>query len=123
MEVVGVIGEDGFGFELVGALERGAIGSKNAVRSSMMPTFTYTKLINSETSEEDRPRVDFVFTQPVPSEVEGAVLAGVREAWRRNEVVLVSDQAETHLGGIVTPRVRELIGELAAGRSGKGRLG
>jgi rfaE bifunctional protein kinase chain/domain len=119
VEVVGVIGEDGFGFELVGALERGAIGSKNAVRSSMMPTFTYTKLINRATREEDRPRVDFVFTRPVPSEVERAVLVGVGEAWRRNEVVLVSDQAETHLGGIVTPRVRELIGELAAGDPGR----
>ncbi len=123
MEVVGVIGEDGHGFELVGALERGAIGSKNAVRSSMMPTFTYTKLINGATGEEDRPRVDFVFTRPVPPEVERAVLAGVREAWRRNEVVLVSDQAETHLGGIVTPKRPGIHRRACGRRSGKGRLG
>ena len=28
-----------------------------------VPTFTYTKLINAHTDEEDLPRVDFVYTQ------------------------------------------------------------
>lgn len=112
--VLGVIGDDGFGFELKRALERNGISSALAVHSSELPTFTYTKLINTTTSAEDRPRVDFVYTQPVPYGIETQLIDRLRDCWAGYDVVLVSDQAETAQGGIVTERVRSAIGELAA---------
>ncbi|HMC62263.1 MAG TPA: hypothetical protein VKJ01_23915, partial [Candidatus Solibacter sp.] len=64
--VLGLVGEDGFGHELRGALEARGISSELLLGAPRIPTFTYTKLINSTTGEEDLPRVDFVNTQPLP---------------------------------------------------------
>ena len=49
VSVLGVIGDDGFGFELTRALAAGGISSDLIVRTRLMQTFTYTKLINEET--------------------------------------------------------------------------
>jgi bifunctional ADP-heptose synthase (sugar kinase/adenylyltransferase) len=64
--VLGVIGEDGFGAELERALMAREISPELVVRSDRVPTFTYTKLINLETDEEDQPRVDFIYTEQMP---------------------------------------------------------
>jgi bifunctional ADP-heptose synthase (sugar kinase/adenylyltransferase) len=70
VEVLGIVGEDGFGVELVRALERRGIAAGRLLQTPRIPTFTYTKLWNAQTGEEDRPRVDFVFTQPVPDDLD-----------------------------------------------------
>jgi rfaE bifunctional protein kinase chain/domain len=111
--VLGVIGEDGSGFELKRALSERAISSDLAVSSDSIPTFTYTKLINIETEVEDRPRVDFIYSQPVPARTEEALLERLRDVWERFDVVLVSDQAETEVGGVITQRLRGALAELA----------
>ena len=113
--VLGVVGQDGFGFELQKALEARGITADLAVTSTVVPTFTYTKLINRDTGVEDQPRVDFIYTKPMPPEVEHAVIERLNQCWNDFDVVLVSDQAETELGGIVTPAVRNRISELAEG--------
>jgi rfaE bifunctional protein kinase chain/domain len=112
--VLGVIGEDGFGAELERALMTREISPELVVRSDRVPTFTYTKLINIETDEEDQPRVDFIYTRPMPAEAENAMVEHLQHFWSAFDVVLVSDQAETEHGGVVTPKVRETIAELAA---------
>ncbi len=112
--VLGVIGEDGFGLELERALIAREISPDLVVRSGKVPTFTYTKLINKDTDEEDRPRVDFIYTEPMPADVEDAIIKHLRAFWSTFGVIIVSDQAETANGGVVTPQVREAIGELAA---------
>lgn len=112
--VLGVIGQDGFGAELERSLMEREISPELVVRSPHMPTFTYTKLINAVTGEEDQPRVDSIYVEPVPTEVENTVLEHLRRFWSAFDVILVSDQAETDQGGIVTPNIREAIGELAA---------
>ena len=112
--VLGLVGDDGFGFELKRALESRGISAALAVTVPDVPTFTYTKLINRDTEEEDLPRVDFIFTRPMPSSVEQAVVERLDQCWGDFDVVLVSDQAETELGGVVTPAVRDAISRLAA---------
>mgnify|MGYP000913348273 CR=1 FL=1 len=112
--VLGVIGQDGSGFELERALISREISPELVVRTASVPTFTYTKLINAVTEEEDQPRVDFIYTQPLPADVEGNLLEHLRGFWSAFEVVLVCDQAETPQGGVVTPRIRDAISELAA---------
>ncbi|HKA02035.1 MAG TPA: PfkB family carbohydrate kinase, partial [Candidatus Solibacter sp.] len=110
IDVLGMIGNDGFGHELRRALAARRISTDLLVESPGVPTFTYTKLINSTTGEEDLPRVDFVYTRPLPESVEREIVA--RLAGARYDVVLVSDQAETEQGGVVTAAVRAQIERL-----------
>lgn len=111
--VLGVVGDDGFGFELRRALHSRGISSDLLATAPGWATFTYTKLINSQTGVEDQPRVDFINTRPVPEAVEGEVLKRLGAAVADYQVILVADQAETDLGGVVTPAVRNLLRELA----------
>jgi rfaE bifunctional protein kinase chain/domain len=111
--VLGAIGDDGFGYELERSLQARGISSELLVRSDEIVTFTYTKLLNATTGSEDRPRVDFINTRPLPEAVEQQVLAGLRESATGFDVIFASDQAETARGGVVTPRVRALLAEIA----------
>ena len=61
--VLGMVGDDGFGYELRAALAARGISHELLVDAPGVPTFTYTKLINAQTGEEDLPRIDFVYTQ------------------------------------------------------------
>ncbi|HWE05971.1 MAG TPA: PfkB family carbohydrate kinase [Rhizomicrobium sp.] len=113
VSVLGVIGEDGFGFELSRALDSRGIESRFCVRTSAMQTFTYTKLINRQAGVEDQPRVDFINIVPLDSSVEREVIAKLHQAIADFDVVIISDQAETGQGGVVTPAVRDALCELA----------
>jgi rfaE bifunctional protein kinase chain/domain len=111
IDVLGMIGDDGFGYELRRALVARGISADLLVEAPDVPTFTYTKLINSVTGEEDLPRIDFVYTRPLPETVEREIVGHLRDA--RYDVVLVSDQAETDQGGVVTAAVRAEIERIA----------
>jgi len=111
--VLGVLGNDGFAHELTLSLNARGISTDLLVRSDRIPTFTYTKLVNSTTRAEDLPRVDFINTQPLPDAVEQEVLEYLREFAPSFDVVFVSDQADSRSGGVVTPAVRAVLGEMA----------
>jgi rfaE bifunctional protein kinase chain/domain len=109
VSVLGVRGDDGFGFELDRALAERGITSELMVKVPRWQTFTYTKLLNSQTGIEDQPRVDFISTQPLPEEAERQIIENINSAVAAFDVVLVADQAETRAGGVVTPAVRNSI--------------
>lgn len=111
--VLGVIGQDGFGMALKRALEARNILASLLVEAQDMQTFTYTKLINSQTGVEDLPRVDFITTRPLDQAVERRVLDQIQARATQFDVILVSDQAETDAGGVVTPAVRDLLASMA----------
>lgn len=117
--VLGAIGKDGFGFELKQALLRRRIESNLLVESDLVPTFTYTKLLNHKTGAEDLPRVDFIYTRPLPAEIESQIVQRLNTQAAGYDVIIVADQAETGAGGVVTPRVRDAISELARRHSTK----
>ena len=117
--VLGVIGDDGFGVELTRALSTRNITTDLLVRAEDVPTFTYTKLINARTGEEDQPRVDYLHTRDLPKSAEARVLEYLRLSFDAFDVVLVSDQSETATGGVITAPVRELLAELAKTNPGK----
>ncbi len=117
--VLGVIGEDGNGWELRQALDRRGIAHDRCVRSSRFCTFTYTKLLNAQTGEEDLARVDYINVTPLPEAEEAQLVAGLNEAIPHFDVILISDQAETHQGGVVTGKVRDAINAQAAANPGK----
>lgn len=117
--VLGVVGDDGFGFELRKALARRSIEAQFLIEVAGLQTFTYTKLLNSVTGEEDLPRVDFITTEALSVETERRIIGAARAAVPQFDVILVSDQAETAAGGVVTPAVRDALAELAAEFAGK----
>ena len=114
VKVLGVIGDDGFGWELRRALARQNISSDLLLTSVDLNTFTYTKLINQETDREDMGRVDFINTVPMPRSAEEQVIVTLEREWPNFEVIIVSDQAETQSGGIVTAAVRDCINRKAS---------
>jgi rfaE bifunctional protein kinase chain/domain len=109
VDVLGVAGDDGFGYELERTLAARGISTGHLLRTASVPTFTYTKLINCRTGEEDLPRIDFIYTRPMPAEVESEIVARFDASAAGYDVVLVSDQAETEQGGVVTAAVRAAI--------------
>jgi rfaE bifunctional protein kinase chain/domain len=113
LAVLGAIGEDGFAWELTHTLNARGISTDLLVRSSDVPTFTYTKLINAATGEEDQPRVDFIYTRPLPGSVEKQILTHLENFHETFDVLFISDQAETKQGGVVTPAVRERLLKIA----------
>ena len=113
VDVLSLIGNDGAGLELRRALAQRSIGSRLLFESPDFRTFTYTKLINRRTGVEDLPRLDFVNTRPLASDAEARILAGLESAAADYQVILVSDQAETPQGGVVTPRFREALAAIS----------
>lgn len=117
--VLGAIGDDGFGLELSRALAARSINADLCVRTSSMQTFTYTKVINRATDVEDQPRLDFINTAPLAPAVEREILNRLQRVVDSFDSIIVSDQAETSQGGVVTPAVRTLLSELALAHPGK----
>jgi rfaE bifunctional protein kinase chain/domain len=116
VDVLGVVGDDGHGYELERALRARGISERLLLKSPDLPTFTYTKLINCRTGEEDLHRVDYLNTRPLPESVEASLVARFEQVAGDYDVILVSDQAETSQGGIVTAALREAITRAAAAR-------
>lgn len=117
--VLGAIGDDGFGFELERALAGNGIASQLCVKTGKIQTFTYTKVLNSVTGDEDYPRLDFVNTQPLDAETEAEIVSRLKLAAPEFDIVLISDQAETSAGGVVTAKVRDAVAEIAAAHPNK----
>ena len=115
VDVLGVIGDDGFGHELERALTERGIGTRLLARASGVATFTYTKLLNSRTGEEDLPRLDFVNVRSPAAELEEELAARFERAAGDYDVILISDQAETETGGVITAPFRAAITRAAKG--------
>ena len=109
ISVLGAIGDDGFGFELSRALSGRGICGDPIVRTPLIQTFTYTKLINDESGVEDLPRVDFINASDLPMEVESQLVDKFETIAGSFDLVIVSDQAETVTGGVVTPALRDAV--------------
>ncbi len=114
VSLLGLVGDDGFGYELKQALSERRISFDLLITHPGHPTFTYTKLINQATGVEDLPRVDFISSEPTPARAESMVLEQLREWAGRFDVVFISDQAETQIGGLITPLIRRELEPLAA---------
>ncbi|MBK5292368.1 MAG: ribokinase [Acidobacteriia bacterium] len=117
--VLGAIGLDGHAVELKQALGRRNIDSSLLIESSLLRTFTYTKLLRKDSLQEDLPRIDFINTTNLPASIEDQLLAALHAAVPNFDLVLVVDQAETAQGGVVTAKLREALSDLARAHPGK----
>ena len=110
--VLGVVGCDGAGYELEGALAARGISPELLVRANT-PTFTHTRLVNCQSGKEDLPRVDLLTPGPLSEETERELILRLEEAAPKYGLVIVSDLAEPAEGGVVTPGVRDALSRLA----------
>jgi len=113
VDVLGVAGRDGFGWELRDALTARGIGHEHLLQVDGLQTFTYTKLINATNDVEDLARVDFVNTRALSEDVDMALVYQFNNAAPNYDVVIVSDQAETSAGGVVSATLRGAIESFA----------
>ncbi len=114
VDIVAVAGDDASGFELERALRCRGVETRHLIRDAARQTFTYTKLLNRRTGEEDLPRLDFVNTGPPSPAAERAMIAAFNGAAAEADVVLVADQSEIAAGAAITPAVREAVISAAA---------
>jgi rfaE bifunctional protein kinase chain/domain len=116
VSVLGATGDDGFAWELRAALDLRGIAHHLLLRSPEIATFTYTKLLRAGADVEDLPRVDFVNTAPLPPAIDAELVRRLESAAPEFDVIIVSDQAETSQGGIVTPAMRHALQRIARDR-------
>jgi rfaE bifunctional protein kinase chain/domain len=112
---LGVIGDDGEGYELKrGLLERGVDIAPLIQRSDLF-TLTYTKPLMREPDghEHEIQRLDIKNRRPLLAEVEKGIIARLRALVPEVDAVVVADQVQEHNCGVITDRVRDEIVALA----------
>jgi D-beta-D-heptose 7-phosphate kinase/D-beta-D-heptose 1-phosphate adenosyltransferase len=114
VDIIAVAGDDANGCELERALRCRGVETRHLIRDPARQTFTYTKLLNRATGQEDLPRLDFVNTGPPGRAAELAMLEALETAAPDADVVVVADQSEIAAGAAVTGAVREALISAAA---------
>jgi len=113
---LGVIGDDGEGYELKrGLRERGVWLDYLLERPDRFtPTYTKPMLREADGREQETNRLDIKNRRPLGPELEEEVIAALREAMPQVDGVVIADQVEEHNCGLITDRVREELSQLAA---------
>jgi rfaE bifunctional protein kinase chain/domain len=112
---LGVIGDDGQGYELKRGLAERGVDIEPLVQRNDFFTPTYTKPMIREPDglEHEIQRLDIKNRSPLPAEVEEQVIARLRTLVPGVGAVIIADQVQERNRGVITDRVREEIGQLA----------
>lgn len=112
---LGVIGDDGEGYELKrGLVERGVDVEPLIQRADLFtPTYTKPMMREPDGHEHEINRLDIKNRSPLPAEVEEQVIARLRALVSKVDAVVVADQVPERNCGVITDRVRNEIGRLA----------
>jgi len=112
---LGVIGDDGQGYELKrGLVQRGVDIAPLIERADRFtPTYTKPLVRESDGREHEIERLDIKNRSPLPAEVEDLIVDRLRALVPQVDGVIVADQVPEANCGVITDRVRAEIGELA----------
>ena len=112
---LGVIGEDGQGYELRRGLTGRGVDIEPLIERPNRFTPTYTKPLvrESDGREHEIQRLDIKNRTPLPTPVEEEVIARLRTLVPKVDAVVVADQVQERNCGVVTDQVRDEIGRLA----------
>ena len=112
---LGVIGEDGMGFELLRGLRGNGVNVEPLVQVPERFTPTYTKPMLQEVDGHihEIQRMDITNRRPLPQPLEDRVIAHLREWAGRADGIIVADQVQERNCGVITDRVRTALGDLA----------
>ena len=112
---LGVIGEDGMGYELLRGLQARGVEAGPLIRVADRFTPTYTKPMMREPGGRihELNRLDIKNRQPVPPDVEEQIVARLRALIDRLDGIIVADQVQERNCGVITDRVRDELASLA----------
>jgi len=112
---VGVVGDDGEGYELRQGLAATGVDMTYLAQSPDIFTPTYIKpMLRDETGRErELNRLDIKNRRPMPRALEEAVINGLRDVLGRVGAVIVADQVAERELGVVNDRVRDEVCTLA----------
>jgi rfaE bifunctional protein kinase chain/domain len=117
--VLGVIGEDGEGDDLLRGLARIGVDGSSLIRSAAHFTPTYLKpmLASEAPPARELNRLDTKNRLPLPADIEAQVINRLRQLLMSVQAcvqgVIVSDQVSEPNCGVITNRVRGALSELA----------
>jgi len=118
---IGLIGDDGEGFELLKTLDRIGADSSHMVKTDTLCTCAYVKPMRlaPDGSYVEMERLDFRnFTPPAP-ELEDAMMSELRSVIDRVDAVIVTDQYYQRNAAAVTDGLRAKLSSLAGSRPDK----
>jgi len=112
---LGVIGDDGEGYELARALRATGVDVSALMerRDRFTPTYTKPMLRELDGSTHELNRLDIKNRAPLSAEVEDEIITRLRHMVPRTQGVIVADQVQERNCGVITDRVREGIAALA----------
>jgi len=118
---LGVIGDDGRGYELLRGLRRSGVDVAPVIQAAERFTPTYTKPMMREPDgrTHELNRMDIKNRVPLPAEVEDRLIAALFDLYPGVEGAVIADQVQERNCGVVTDRVRAALAELAAAYPGK----
>ena len=108
VRALGIIGDDGEGYELKRALRALGVEASRLIECPDRFTPTYTKPMRRETNGLARElnRLDIKNRTPLSAEVEDEIMARLREALPGVHGVIIADQVPEADCGVITARVR-----------------
>ena len=111
VRVLGVIGEDGEGDDLLRGLGRIGVDGASLIRTPTRFTPTYLKPMLAAAAGPARElnRLDTKNRAPLPAELEARVLAGLDALLPAVQAVVISDQVSERNCGLITDRVRAAL--------------
>lgn len=118
---IGIVGDDGEGYELIKALEKVGADHSHMVRTDTLCTCTYTKPMRLEAdgTYTEMNRLDFRnFTPPSP-ELEDAMMGELKSVIDSVDAVVITDQYFQRNAGAVTDGLRSKLSAFAGERRDK----
>lgn len=112
---VGVVGDDGEGFELLRGLDATGVNVDGLVirTDRFTPTYTKPMLRVRGGAMRELNRLDIKNRAPLPREAEDAVIKTLRGLLPRVHGVIIADQVQEENFGAITERVRDELAVLA----------
>lgn len=112
---VTVLGEDGQAFDLLKELARLPVDTTHILQDPRRMTPTYTKPMrrNAEGVWVELNRVDLRNRAPLAAEVEQEFIAHVTQVFESTDGLIVLDQVNEEGWGVIGPRVRKHLAQLA----------
>lgn len=118
---VSVLGDDGQAYDLLRELALLPVDVAHLVRDVRRQTPTYTKPLRRDAGGMWRElnRLDLRNRLPLPEDLEDAAMEHAAQVFRSCDATIVLDQVNEEGWGVVTPRVRGRLRELAKEQPGK----
>lgn len=114
ISALGVIGDDGMGYELLRGLEARGVDTNPLIQVDDRFTPTYSKPMMREPNGtvHELNRLDIKNRQPMPPALEDQIIASLQQQIDHVDGIIVADQVQEANCGVITDRVRAELSEL-----------